>query len=140
MLINIDPLLGPELLSTLRAMGHGEEIVVVDRNYPALTSGARVIRAEGSNGPQTLDAILSVLPVDKGAGAVTRMEVRDRPDELLPVLQDLVGVVHRRAAHVEVVSLQPAEFKAQASKAAAIVVTGEPRGYGNIIIRKGTAA
>jgi L-fucose mutarotase len=138
MLKNIDPLLGPELLALLRAMGHGEDIAIVDRNYPALTAGAKIIREEGADGPRMLDAVLSVLPLDKGAQTVTRMEVRDQPDEVLPVMADLIEVARTHAPHLEVDSLQPAAFKARASKAVAIVVTGETRVYGNIVVRKGT--
>ncbi len=138
MLKNIDPILGPDLLATLRAMGHGEDIAIVDRNYPALSAGPAIIRHDGIDGPRTLDAILSVLPLDKGAQAVTRMEVRDKPDELLPVMSDLMKVASRHAPHLEITSLTPAEFKIRASGAVAIVVTGETRVYGNILVRKGT--
>lgn len=138
MLKNIDPLLGPELLAVLRAMGHGEDIALVDRNYPALTAGPRIIREDGADGPRVLGAVLSVLPLDKGAHTVARMEVRDKPDEVLPVMADLIEVAHTHAPHMEVDSLQPADFKTRASKAVAIIVTGETRVYGNILLRKGT--
>jgi L-fucose mutarotase len=138
MLINIDPLLGPELLSVLRAMGHGEDIAIVDRNYPALSAGPQLIRQDGADGPRVLEAILSVLPLDKGAQTVTRMEVRDKPAEILPVMSDFISVAKAHAPHLEVDSLAPAEFKARASRAVAIVVTGETRVYGNILLRKGT--
>lgn len=138
MLKNIDPLLGPELLSLLRAMGHGEDIAVVDRNYPALSSGTTVIRESMANGPRVLDAILSVLPIDKGPGAVTRMEVRDKPDDVLEVMRDLIQVTHDHAPNLDVDSLQPGAFKARASNAVAIIVTGETRVYGNVLVRKGT--
>jgi L-fucose mutarotase len=138
MLKHIDPLLGPELLSVLRAMGHGEDIVIVDRNYPALSAGPAIIRQDGADGPRVLDAVLSVLPLDKGAQAITRMEVRDQPQEILPVMSDLMKVAKSHAQHLEVDSLPPAEFKARASKAVAIIVTGETRVYGNILLRKGT--
>lgn len=137
MLKNIDPLLGPDLLAILRAMGHGEELAIVDRNYPALSAGPRLIRHDGSDGPRTLDAVLSVLPLDKGADAVTRMQARDRPDEILPVMQDLIEIVGRYAPQANVASLAPAQFKLRAARAVAIVVTAESRGYGNIIVRKG---
>jgi L-fucose mutarotase len=138
MLKNIDPLLGPELLAVLRAMGHGEDIAIVDRNYPALSAGPTLIRHDGSDGPRTLDAVLSVLPLDKGAEAATRMEVRAKPDEVLPVMKDLIDMTMKHAPHLEVGSLTAEEFKARASKAVAIIVTGETRVYGNILLRKGT--
>ena len=138
MLKHIDPLLGPELLAILRAMGHGEEIVIADRNYPALSAGPTIIRHDGSDGVHTLDAVLSVLPLDRGAGTVTRMQARDRPDEILPVMRDLIDVVGRHAPQAEIASMTPADFKARAANAAAIIVTAEARPYGNIIVRKGT--
>lgn len=138
MLKNIDPLLGPELLSLLRAMGHGEDIAIVDRNYPALSSGAKLIREDVANGPRVLDAILSVLPLDKGPGTVTRMEVRDKPDEVLEVMHDMIRVTRDHAPTLEVDSLQPSAFKTRASNAVAIIVTGETRVYGNVLVRKGT--
>lgn len=64
MLIGIPALLGPELLATLRAMGHGDEIALVDGNYPAEEQADRLIRADGYHLVPMLDAILSVLPVD----------------------------------------------------------------------------
>jgi L-fucose mutarotase len=138
MLKNIDPILGPDLLAILRAMGHGEDIAIVDRNYPAFSAGPTVIRHDGSDGPRTLDAVLSVLPLDKGVEAATRMEVRDKPDEVLPVMKDLIDMTNKHAPHLEVGSLTADDFKVRASKAVAIIVTGETRVYGNILLRKGT--
>jgi L-fucose mutarotase len=66
------------------------------------------------------------------------MEVRDKPSELLPVMSDFISVAKTHAPHLEVDSLPPAEFKARASQAVAIVVTGETRVYGNMLLRKGT--
>src|SRR5512132_732310 len=62
---NINSLLTPELLATLRAMGHGDELAIVDANYPAVSSGVPVIRLDGASTTQTLDAVLSVLPLDE---------------------------------------------------------------------------
>ncbi|MDR5826196.1 RbsD/FucU domain-containing protein [Caballeronia sp. LZ043] len=138
MLKNINPLLGPDLLYVLRAMGHGEDIAVVDRNYPVLSAGPRILREDAANGPTVLDAVLSVLPLDKGHGAVSRMEVRSKPDELLEVMGDLINVVKSHAPAMEVGSLPPNDFKARASRAAAIIISGEARVYGNILVRKGT--
>ncbi|MBN3845979.1 MULTISPECIES: RbsD/FucU domain-containing protein [Burkholderiaceae] len=138
MLRNIDPLLGPELLAVLRAMGHGEDIAIVDRNYPVLSAGPQIIRQDGADGPRVLDAILSVLPLDKGAQTITRMEVRNQPAEILPVMSDFISIANTHAPHLGVDSLPAAEFKVRAAKAVAIVVTGEARVYGNMLLRKGT--
>ena len=76
MLKNINPLLTPDLLYVLRAMGHGDELVIVDANYPAESAGPQVVRLDALSATQTLDVILSVLPLDSFVpDACVRMEV-----------------------------------------------------------------
>ena len=85
MLKNINPLLSPDLLRCLRAMGHGDEIAIVDGNYPAETDAKRLIRMDGHDAPAILDAILSVMPVDDmvtSTGRPVRQEVM--PDTCHP--------------------------------------------------------
>ncbi|MBL4767672.1 MAG: hypothetical protein JKY94_08155 [Rhodobacteraceae bacterium] len=64
MLRNIDPILSPKLLHTLCAMGHGDEIIISDANFPAESSGPRCIRGDGSNATDMLRAVLSLMPLD----------------------------------------------------------------------------
>ena len=64
MLYGIDPILGPELLHALRAMGHGDELVIVDANYPALSKANRLVRLDGVDAVRVLDAVLSLMPLD----------------------------------------------------------------------------
>src|SRR5438105_15965944 len=64
MLRGLDPILSPELLHALRAMGHGDEIAVVDANYPAVTNARRLIRLDGIDAVKAVDAILSLMPLD----------------------------------------------------------------------------
>src|SRR5215469_9272653 len=64
MLKGIDPLLSPDLIYALRAMGHGDELTIVDANYPATSAGPQVIRLDAISATKALDAILSVLPLD----------------------------------------------------------------------------
>ncbi|WLI77559.1 RbsD/FucU domain-containing protein [Kosakonia sp. H02] len=137
MLKNINPLLGPELLAVLCSMGHGEDIAIVDRNYAATTAGPKVIRYEGVNAPALVDAILTVLPVDKKPEAVVRMQKTDQPDEILPVMKDFINVFANHVPDIKVDSLTTANFKLRAARSVAIVVTGEERVYGNILVRKG---
>ena len=85
MLIGIPRILGPELLATLRAMGHGDEIAIVDGNYPALEHGRRLVRADGHGLIPVVDAILQLLPVDDFVPqALFRATVRGDPDALDP--------------------------------------------------------
>ena len=64
MLRHIDPILSPELLAILRQMGHGDEIAIVDANFPAATMGKRVVRADGVTATHMAEAILNLMPLD----------------------------------------------------------------------------
>ncbi|MCL4171197.1 UNVERIFIED_CONTAM: hypothetical protein GTU68_026324, partial [Idotea baltica] len=64
MLLNIDPILSPDLLHALRAMGHGDRLAIVDANFPAEGLGPKCVRADGSDASTILKAVLSVLPLD----------------------------------------------------------------------------
>lgn len=138
MLIGIPALLGPELLATLRAMGHGDEIALVDGNYPAEEQANRLVRADGHHLLPVLDAILSVLPVDDVVPeALFRASVKGDPSLADPVHHEMEEICAKRAPGRKVVALAGADFYARVRSAHAIVATSEPRLYANIIIRKG---
>lgn len=138
MLIGIPALLGPQLLATLRAMGHGDEIALVDGNYPAKEQAHRLIRADGHHLVPMLDAILSVLPVDDAVPeALFRASVKGDPLLADPVHHEMEAICARRAPGRKVVALAGADFYQRVRSAHAIVATSEPRLYANIIIRKG---
>jgi L-fucose mutarotase len=81
------PILGPELLSALRCMGHGDEIALVDANFPASSLGVRVILLDGASVTRALDAVLSVMPLDDFVPETTwRMQVVDQTDQQAPKL------------------------------------------------------
>jgi L-fucose mutarotase len=137
-LIGIPSILGPELLATLRAMGHGDEIAIVDCNYPALEDARRLIRADGHGAIPVIDAILQVLPVDDFVHeALFRATVKGDPDVLDPVHQEMIAVCGKRAPGHRLVPLVGEAFYKRVKAAHAIVATSEPRLYGNMIIRKG---
>ena len=95
MLKGINPILSPELLAILRAMGHGDEIAIVDGNYPALENARRLIRLDGMNLVPVIDAILSVLPVDDFTDqALFRSTVGENPEELHDIHQTMLIVLH----------------------------------------------
>lgn len=138
MLKGLDPLLGPELLAVLRAMGHGDEIALVDGNYPALTDARRLVRADGHALVPVLRAILSVLPIDTAVPeAIFRAVDAHAPDVPAPVHADIIAACAELAPDHAVVPLPPAGFYARVKAAHAIVATSEPRFYGNVILRKG---
>ena len=138
MLKGIDPLLSPELLATLRAMGHGDEIALVDGNYPGLEHGRRLIRLDGHGVIRVLDAVLSVLPIDDFVPqAIFRATVRQDRDADDPVHAEMIECCARHVPDIKVVPLLPAEFYERVKQAHALIQTSEPRLYGNIILRKG---
>jgi len=138
MLKHIDPLLSPELLFALRAMGHGDEIALVDGNYPGLTDARRLIRLDGHGVIAVLNAVLSVLPIDEFVEeAIFRATVKQDRDTLDPVHQEMVECCARHVPDIKVVPLLPADFYARVKGAHALIQTSEPRLYGNIILRKG---
>ena len=138
MLKGLNPILSPDLLATLRAMGHGDEIALVDGNYPGLEHARRLIRADGHGVIPMLDAILSVMPIDDFVPeAIFRATVKQDRDLLDPVHADMVACCARYEPERAVVPLLGAEFYPRVKAAHTVVQTSEMRLYGNIILRKG---
>ncbi len=135
MLKNIDPLLSPDLLHALRAMGHGDEIAIVDANFPATALARRLIRLDGVTVARAVQAVLSVLPLDDFVDRPAyTMQVVGNPDSvpeavaqmrLLIGAADLCGMLERDS------------FYLRARDCFAILQTGETLLYGNIILKKG---
>jgi L-fucose mutarotase len=138
MLKGLDPALGPALLSTLRSMGHGDEIALVDGNYPGEEHARRLVRADGHGVTRLLDAILSVLPIDHAVEqAIFRAVVPGRPGTPDPVHAEMIAICRRWEPERPVVPLAPDLFYARVRAAHTVVQTSEPALYGNIILRKG---
>ncbi len=139
MLKSIDPLLSPDLLRVLRAMGHGDDLAIVDANYPAEASGRPVLRFDGQAATTVLEAVLSVLPLDTFVPAAAwRMEVVDDPEADQPIFHEFQKAILRHEGEgFALAKLERFDFYARARLAFAVVATGERRLYGNIILRKG---
>lgn len=138
MLIGIPAILGPDLLATLRGMGHGDEIAIVDGNYPAVEHARRLIRADGHDLLPMLDAILKVMPVDDFVPeAIFRSSVKGDPKLRDPVHDEIEAVCKKRAPGRAVVALSGADFYPRVRAAHTVVATSEPRLYANVIVRKG---
>jgi L-fucose mutarotase len=135
----LDPILGPELLSALRRMGHGDEIALVDANFPASSLGVPVIRLDGASVTRALDAVLSVLPLDDFVPEATwRMQVVDQADQEIPIFAEFRAIIARRAGpQVRLASLERFAFYERTRGAFRVVATGEERLYGNILLKKG---
>lgn len=138
MLKGIDPLLGPELLATLRAMGHADEIAIVDANFPAAANARRLIRAEASNATRMVEAVLSVLPLDQFEPiAAFRMSVDGAPEETPPVIDEFAALLRAVGYEAAIGALDRFAFYQRTRDAYAIVSTGERRYWGNLILKKG---
>lgn len=137
MLKGLSPLLSPDLLHVLASMGHGDEIVLADANFPAATHAKRLVHMPGTSAPAVLDAVLSVLPLDDFVAqpALTMQVVGDagaRP----PVVDDFDAVLRQHGFGASS-ALERFAFYERAAKAFAIVATGETRIYGNLMLKKG---
>ncbi len=139
MLRGIDPLLSPELLMILRAMGHGDEIAIVDANYPATSNADWPVRLDGVDASQALAAILSVLPLDSFVeDPANGMQVVGKPDEVPPAIADFQAIVDRLAGFpVRIGRIERFGFYERAKTCFAVVATGDRRLYANIILKKG---
>ncbi len=144
MLKGLDPLLTPDILAALSAMGHGDELVVADANFPAdaVARGTVVgaaLRLDGVDLPRAARAVLSVLPLDTFVDhAVLRMEVVGEPDTLLAVHHDVQAEVDRaEGAGLPMGAIERMAFYARARQAYCVIVTGERRPYGDFIFKKG---
>jgi len=137
----IDPILGPELLALLRAMGHGDEIAIVDANFPAAGNARRLVRMDGVSAPRAVQGIVTLLPLDDFVpNAAFRMAVSDNPETVPEVCREFATVLAAAGYTREIEPIERMAFYARTRDAYAIVATGEPRFWGNLVLKKGTLA
>ena len=139
MLKGLDPLLGPDLLHVLAAMGHGDELVIADANFPAASLARRLVRLDGVDAPRALRAILSVLPLDTFTSRPAAvMAVVGDPGAVPEPVREFQAIVDAAAGRaVPLEALERFAFYERARAAFAVVATGERRPYGNILLVKG---
>lgn len=141
MLKNVPPVLSPELLKVLCEMGHGDELVIGDGNFPAESVGknAVVIRADGHGVAEILDAVLMMIPLDKYAeNPVALMKVVPGDPAKPEIWNDYKAVLARHGENPEAIAMMERfDFYERAKKAYAIVATGEKAIYANILLKKG---
>ena len=139
MLINIDPILSPEILHTLRSMGHGDKLILSDSNFPAYSMNSKVHRLDGVDAARAAKAILSVFPLDSFIESpIQRMEIDGKPDEINEVHKELMQTTAEVAGdHWKISSIERFKFYEEAKKAFAIITTNETRPFGCFILTKG---
>jgi L-fucose mutarotase len=139
MLKRISPILSPELLYLIAQMGHGDELVIADANFPAVTNARRLVRADGLSVPAVLEAILQLFPLDsyveKPAAVMRRV---DKPGEKAPIWDTYQRLLDSaEGKHIAMEQVERFAFYDRAKQAFGVVATGEGALYGNIIIKKG---
>jgi L-fucose mutarotase len=139
MLKGISPLLSPELLKILAEMGHGDELVIGDANFPAQSMGQRCVRLDGHGGVELLDAVLNLLPLDTFVDApVTLMQVvPGTMDDEPPIWGKFQETVEKHQPGTKLSHIERFAFYDRARKAYACVATGERSLYACIILKKG---
>ncbi|HHV80801.1 MAG TPA: L-fucose mutarotase [bacterium] len=135
MLKGISPLISPELLKILCEMGHGDEILLADANYPAESCGPKVVRADGIDIPSLLKGIMDLFPLDT---YVNENVILMSPNEGKPsIWEKYEEILKASGEDVRIGTLSRFDFYERASKAYAVVATGERALYANIILKKG---
>ncbi len=136
MLLGIDPRVPPRLLDTLMRMGHGDEIVIADANFPAASVAASApIEMTGFNAVEIAEMICALMPLDGySEAAAYRMEIDGAPAEMGEVHQAVAAVLPEEA---KLGSIERQAFYPRAGKGFAVVQCGEARPYGCFILRKG---
>jgi L-fucose mutarotase len=138
MLKGIAPCVSPELLKTLAEMGHGDEVVLADAHFPGHSVNERVLRADGISVTTLLDGILPLFDLDTYADPLVMMAAV-AGDELDPAVEaQYLEVVHRHDSGARPpVRIDRFAFYERARNAYAVVMTGETRKYGNLLLKKG---
>ena len=139
MLINVNPLISPEILQLIRSMGHGDKFVLSDANFPSYSHANKLFRMDGLNIPQAAEALLSHFPLDSFIpNPVERMEIDGMPNEINEVHQDLIDTVKKVSGdNWKVGSVERQKFYIEAKKAMAVITTSDTRPYGCFMFTKG---
>jgi len=142
MLKGINPLLNADVLHVLRAMGHGDDLIIADTNFPSdsvarQTVYGRLLRIDAP-AADVVQAILSVMPIDTFVNdAAARMEVVDEPETILPVMEEVQSQVSAMGGPNPMLPIERFSFYDRAKQAYAVIQTGERRFYGCFAFRKG---
>lgn len=139
MLKGIPTILGPELLKILMEMGHGDELVVADGNFPGASHAQRLVRCDGHGVPPLLDAILQLFPLDTYVKQPAALMAVVPGDKYKPeIWLTYKKIVQKHEPHFsDFEMVERFAFYDRARKAYAIVATGESARYANIILKKG---
>jgi L-fucose mutarotase len=139
MLKGIPAVLSPELLKTICEMGHGDEIVLADGNFPAASVAQRLIRADGHGVPELLDALLTLFPLDTYVERPVALMAVVPGNKTTPAVWEKYRSIIKQSGEKfsDFELVERFAFYERAKKAYAVVATGEKALYANIILKKG---
>ncbi|MHC4293875.1 MAG: RbsD/FucU family protein [Planctomycetota bacterium] len=139
MLKNVPNVLSPELLKILMEMGHGDELVIADGNFPAASIAQRLVRLDGHECPPVLEAVLKLFPLDTYVDKpVALMQVMSGDDVKTPIWEEYKKIIQASGEKFDDFEIvERFEFYERAKKAYAVVATSETALYANIILKKG---
>jgi len=144
MLKGIDPRLNADVLYALRAMGHGDALVIADTNFPSDSISRQTVlgdllRMDNLTAAEAVAAVLSVMPLDTFAvDFAGRMEIVGNPDEVPPVQAEVQAVIDaEEGSHRPMIGIERFDFYERAKQSYAVIQTGERRFYGCFLFRKG---
>jgi L-fucose mutarotase len=139
MLKGIPKILSPELLKVLMEMGHGDEIVLADGNFPAASIAQRLVRADGHGVPELLEAVLSLFPVDTFVEKPVSLMAVVPGDPTVPEIWDTFAqiIAAQAGPQTGIEHVERFEFYEKARSAYCVVATGEAALYANVILKKG---
>ncbi|NMB06352.1 MAG: L-fucose mutarotase [Bacteroidales bacterium] len=138
MLKKIPKILSPQLVKTLMEMGHGDEIVIADANFPSHSCSSNVIRADGLTGTDILEALLELFPLDSYSEQQLFLMKVVPGDDYKPVIwEKYKNLLHRSGEPNTIGFLDRFSFYERARQAYAVIATGEEALYANIILKKG---
>jgi L-fucose mutarotase len=137
MLKGIPSILSPELLKILMEMGHGDEIVIADGNFPAASIATRLVRSDGNMVPELLEAILTFFPLDKYAPKPVALMSLVPGETYKPEIWDTYrSICSKKEFFSDFESVERFAFYERAKKAYAVIATSETALYANIILKK----
>ena len=138
MLKNIPKILSPELLKVLCEMGHGDEIVIGDGNFPAASNANILIRADGISACDMLDAVLTVLPLDQydSNNFVLMQKVEGDPTDT-SIWNEYEKILKKHEPDAQISFEERFKYYERARKAYAVIATGEEKTYANVLLKKG---
>ncbi|MBQ8944860.1 MAG: fucose isomerase [Clostridia bacterium] len=137
MLKNISPVISPELLKILMEMGHGDELVIGDGNFPAASMAQRLVRLDGHGVPEILSAVLNLMPLDTYVECPVALMDNGSDGEKPPIWSEYESIVKSIEGDRKFELVERFAFYERAKKAYCVVASGETAIYANIILKKG---